>query len=64
MDKIFLIRTYDNILKIGTGQKDNDKTSCLLDYPYFKEHYKTIAIDLSRAIQQINFSGNLDEVEV
>ena len=40
----------------------------LLDYDYFKEHYKLIAIDLSKQIesenkdikQQINFIGNLD----
>ena len=41
----------------------------MLDYPYFKENYKIIAIDLSkqqaldvdpRAIQQINFAANLD----
>ena len=39
----------------------------MLDYNYFKEHYKMIAIDLSKqqelnfdpkAIQQINFTGN------
>ena len=39
------------------------------DYPYFKERYKTIAIDLSkpkssdadpRTIQQINFTVKLD----
>ena len=44
-------------------------TGCLLDYFYFKENYKMIAIDLSkkqvfdadpRAIQQINFAANLD----
>ena len=42
---------------------------CLLDYNYFKNHYKFIDTDLSkqqaldadsRAIQQINFTGNLD----
>ena len=41
----------------------------MLDYPYFKDHYKMIAIDLSkqqvpdaypRAIHQINFTANLD----
>ena len=41
----------------------------MLDYPYFKENYKMIAIDLSkqqalyadpRAIQQINLTANLD----
>ena len=42
---------------------------CLLDYPYFLENYKMIAIDLSkqqaidadpRAIQQISFTAYLD----
>ena len=41
----------------------------MLDYHYFKENYKIIAIDLSkqqaldadpRAIHQINFTSNLD----
>ena len=40
----------------------------LLDYEYFKEHYKLISIDLSKQIelenkdikQQINFIGNLE----
>ena len=61
--------TYDNIRKIATGQGDYYTTGCLLDYPYFKDTYKMIAVDLSkqqaldadpRAIQQINFTGNLD----
>ena len=64
------IRTYDNIRKISTGQGDDYTTGCLLDYNYFKEHYKMIAIDLSKqqeldsdpkAIQQINFTGNLEQ---
>ena len=42
------MRTYDNIKKIATGQGDDYTTGCLLDYPYFKEHYKMIAIDLSK----------------
>ena len=61
--------TYDNIRKIVTGQGDDYTTGCLLDYPYFKDTYKMIAVDLSkqqgldadpRAIQQINFTANLD----
>ena len=61
--------TYDNIRKIAIGQGDNYSTCCLLDYPYFKGTYKMIAEDLSkqqaldadpRAIQQINFTANLD----
>ena len=30
------IKTYENIRKITTGQQDDYKTSCLLDYNYFK----------------------------
>ena len=61
--------TYDNIRKIATGQGDDYATGCLLDYPYFGNTYKMIAVDLSkqqaldadpRAIQQINFTANLD----
>ena len=61
--------TYDNIRKIATGQGDDYTTGCLLDYPYFTNTYKMIAGDLSkqqaldadpRAIQQINFTANLD----
>ena len=61
--------TYDNIRKIATGQGDDYTTGCLLDYPYFANTYKMIAIDLSkqqaldadpRVIQQINFTANLD----
>ena len=55
--------------KIATGQGDGYTTDCLLDYPYFKDNYKLVAIDLNnqqaldanpRAIQQINFTANLD----
>ena len=64
-----MTKTYKNIRKISIGQGDDYTTGCLLDYPYFKDHYKLIAIDLSkqqalntdpRAIQQINFTANLD----
>ena len=63
------IKTYENIRKIAIGQGDDYTTGCLLDYPYFKENFKIIAIDLnkqqaldvdSRTIQQINFAANLD----
>ena len=61
--------TYENIRKIATGQGDDYTTGCLLDYSYFADTYKMIAADLSkqqaldadpRAIQQINFTANLD----
>ena len=64
-----MTKTYENIRKIATGQEDDYTTGCLLDYSYFKDHYKMIAIDLSKqqsldadltAIQQIDFTANLD----
>ena len=41
-------KTYENIRKIATGQRDYYTTGCLLDYPYFKENYKMILTLLSR----------------
>ena len=61
--------TNENIRKIATGEGDDYATGCLLDYPYFLDIYKMIAVDLSkiqaldsdpRAIQQINFTASLD----
>ena len=61
--------TYENIRKIATGQGDDYTAGCLLDYQYIKDYYKIIAVDLSkqqaldaepRAIQQINFTANID----
>ena len=40
------LETYDNIKKIVTDQGDDYTTECLLDYPYFKQHCKLIAVDL------------------
>ena len=63
--------TYENIRKIATGQGDDYTIGCSLDYLYFTNTYKMIAVDLSkqqaidadpRAIQQINFFANLDRV--
>ena len=60
---------YENIRKIATGQVDAYTTGCLLDYAYFKNYYKMVAIHLSKeqaldsnpiAIQQMNFTANLD----
>ena len=39
------IKTYEKIRKITTGQGDDYTTGCLLDYLYFKENYKMIAIN-------------------
>ena len=59
--------TFD---KLQLVQEITYRTGCLLDYPYFKDYCKMIAIDLSKqqaldtdpkAIQQINFTGNLNQ---
>ena len=43
-----MAKTYENIRKIPIGKGDGYTTGCLLDYIYFKENYKMIAIDLSK----------------
>ena len=59
-----LIKQYDEVTKVSTGQGDDYTTGCLLEYAYFKEYYRLIAVNLSkqkaldvdlRAIQQIVF---------
>ena len=63
-----LIKQYDEIRKISTGQGDDYTTGCLLDYSYFRKNYRLLAADLSkqkvldadsRAIQQIIFTGEI-----
>ena len=61
-----LIKQYDEVRKVSTGHGDDYTTGSLLDYAYFKDNYRLIAVDLSkqkaldadlRAIQQIVFQG-------
>ena len=61
--------TYENIKKLATGRGDDYTTGCLLDYAYFKDSYKMIAVDLSkqqiidsdpRVVEQIKLTANLD----
>ena len=61
-----LLKQYDEIRKVSTGYGDDYTTECLLDYAYFKDNYKLIAVHLRkqkaldadpRAIQQIVFQG-------
>ena len=40
--------TYENIRKIATGQGDDYIIGCLLDYIYFTNYYKMIAVDLRK----------------
>ena len=59
------IKTEEAYAKIIDISRNNEYTTGnLLDYDYFKKHYKLIAIDLSKQenedlIQQINFIGRL-----
>ena len=62
------IRKYDEIRKIVTGKGDDYTTRCLLDYQYYIDHYRPIAVNLSqqreldadpRALQQLEFYGML-----
>ena len=61
-----LIKQYDKVRKVSTGQGDDYTTGCLLNFAYFEKSYRLIAADLnkqkaldadSRAIQQIIFTG-------
>ena len=54
---------YEKIIEMSNN--NNYTTSNLLDFAYFKENYKLIAIDLSKQTklkdpQQINFIGKLE----
>ena len=61
-------KRYEELRRLTIGQGDDYTTGCLLDYDYAVNKYKIIGIDLSkqqaldadpRAIQQINFTGDV-----
>ena len=63
------IEKYRELKKVMIGKAEDYTTGSLLDYDYFKEHYKLVAVDLSkqkeldadpRAIQQIEFKYMLE----
>ena len=65
-----LIKQYDEVRKISTGQGDDYTTGCLLDFAYFEKNYRIIAADLSkqkaldadpRVIQEIIFTGKTNQ---
>ena len=71
-----IIKQYDEIRKVSTGYGDDYTTGSLLDYTYFKDNYRLIAVDLSKqkaldadlgAIQQIVFQevvGGADNTKI
>ena len=61
-----IAKQYDEVRKVSMGYGDDYITGYLLDYAYFKDNFKLIAVDSSkqknldvdpRAIQQIVFQG-------
>ena len=63
------IEKYGELKKVMIGKGEDYTTGSLLDFNYFKKHYKLVAVDLSkqkeldadpRAIQQINFKYMLE----
>ena len=70
LEMLLIVIIVTIIQKLATGEGDDYTTACLLDYPYFKENYRLIAIDLSKhqtlqanwkSLQQISFTENLDK---
>ena len=71
-----LMKQYDEVRKVSTGKGDDYTIGCLLDYEYFKENYKLIAVGLSkpkvldadpRALQQIilqAIAGGTDNAKI
>ena len=62
------IKRYEEIRKVTTRQGEDYTKGCLLDYKYVKNHYRLIAVDLSKqkeldadlkAIQQIGLLWQL-----
>ena len=43
-----LKKQYDEVRNLSTGQGDEYTTGYLLDYTYFKDNYRLIAVDLSK----------------
>ena len=43
-----LIKQYNEVRKVSTGQSDDCTTGCLLDYAYIKGNYRLIVVDLSK----------------
>ena len=69
----YLIKEHDEVRKVSTGHGSDYITGSLLDYAYFKDNYRLIAIDLSnqwalgadpRSIQQIVFQGGEDNTKI
>ena len=43
-----MIKHYDEVRKVSAGPGDDYTTGCFLDYAYFKDNYRLIAVDLTK----------------
>ena len=55
---IFIMKKYDEIRKLATGQGDDYITGCLLDYCYFKKNHQLIATDFNKHLTLIQWLFN------
>ena len=64
--QLMIIKQFDEVRKVSTGQGDDYTAGYLLDLSYFRDNCRLIAVDLSkqkaldadpRAMQQIVFEG-------
>ena len=53
--------TSDGTWKIATGQEDDYTTGCLLNYTYFKDYDKMIAVNLSK--QQLDADPKVIQIK-
>ena len=65
------LKKYEELREIMIGKGEDYETGTLLDYAYYKRHYKLVACDLSkqkildskpRASQQAEFIFKLDNI--
>ena len=45
-----VIKQYDEVRKVSTGQGDDYTNGCSLEFAYFKNNYRLIAADLSKKL--------------
>lgn len=55
------MRTCESIRKVAKVQRDDNTTGCMLDYLYFKESNRFVAIDL-RKQQSLGAESEIDTV--
>ena len=57
-----LIKQYDEVRKISTGQGDDYTTGCLLDFAYFEKNYRLIAVDLRKQKLQMLIQAQFNKL--